>query len=85
VLNVTSDSDTSTERITTFSAILVSSSDEVSAEIIDVTLLVHKVLLFLTFNLDALQSLSSKVVRVVDIDNILIFFFAGNTNNSLIL
>jgi hypothetical protein len=66
---------------TAFNPIIVCGSNKVSAEIIYVALLVHQVFLIFTLNLNALEAFSCEVVRVVNVDDVLIVFLSGNPDN----
>ena len=64
-----------------FNTIIVGGSNEVAAEVIYVALLVHQVLFVLALNLNALEAFGGKVIRIVNVDHVLIVFFSGNTDN----
>ena len=69
---------------TAFNTIIVGGSNEVAAEVIYVALLVHQVLLVLALNLNALEAFGCEIVRVVNVDHVLIVFLSGNPDNSSI-
>jgi len=60
-----------------FDYITIGGSDKLALQVVDVTFLVKQVLVVLSFDLNSLQTLKGQVFRVVDIDNVLAFFFAG--------
>ena len=69
---------------TAFNPIIIGGSNEVAAEVIYVALLVHQVLLVLALNLNALEAFGGKVIRIVNVDNVLIVFLSGNPDNCCI-
>ena len=62
-------------------AILVGGADEVAAEVIYVALLVHQVLLILALDLYAFEALGGEVLRVVNVNHVLIVLLAAVRDN----
>jgi hypothetical protein len=54
---------------------LICGSDVVALQVVDVAFEVHKELFFFTIYLDSTQSTSCQVLRVIDVDDILIPLF----------
>lgn len=65
----------------TISTIIIRCSDEISAEIIYVTLLVHQIFLLFAFNLNPLESFGRQILWVINIYDIFILLL-GNYSDT---
>lgn len=66
---------------TAFNTIIVCGSNKVAAEVIYIAFLVHQIFLVLALNLNALEAFSCEVIRVVDVNHVLIVFLSRNSDN----
>jgi hypothetical protein len=55
-------------------SITISGSNEVASQVIDITFHVHQELLFLSFNLNPSEALSSEFIWVINVNDIFPFF-----------